>query len=985
MSHKGTSVTAGGSPRGAVESSSHRTLSTVNAWALSFGCIIGWGAFMMPGSTMLPMAGPVGTIVALTLGGLAMVVIAWNIQYMTNRYPDSGGAFSFTKHMFGYDHAFLCTWALVLAFIAIIWANATSIVLMSRFLLGSTFQVGFHYTVAGYDVYFGEILITLFTLVLFAFLSLGRKKIVTSIHTGFAITLFLGVVLCFVIVYIHEGGVGTSLDPPFLPTENEFSQVMNIFTLSPWAFVGYESVSHAADEFNFSRKRLFLIVVSAIACGTIVYSLITCISVMGTPSEYPNWFAYISDLGNLDGLKALPVFNAMQESAGNPGLLLLAFVIISALFTSLLGLFRSTSRLLLAASRDGIFRAWFAKTNKEDVPTNIILFVLLISVPVPFVGRAAIGWIVDVTSICASIAYFYISACALKAASQDNNLLGKAMGIMGMVVSFVFFSLPLIPQLLSINALATESYLIFAAWSILGLLFFRYIFGRDKEGRFGTSTIVWMAMLFMIFYTSTMWVRQATHVSTSEIVDQISDFYTQEYVVNNVDIPAATQRIEREFLLEESAHLQSSLLNNSLVQMVLIGISLIIMFNIYALMRKREREHDLIRMEAEKNSAAKTVFLSNMSHDIRTPLNAIIGYTNIAQREDTTEDEMREYLQKIDASSKHLLALINDVLEMSRIESGKMDLDPVACNMVEAIDEAYDMFATQMAEKHLDFVVDTAQVRDRYVICDKNRLNRVLLNLLSNAYKFTPEGGSVSVRLLQMDGAQRGMARFELRVKDTGIGMTPEFAERVFDAFERERNATVSGIQGTGLGMAITKSIVDLMGGTIDIDTAPGKGTEFIVDVTFDLLNAGEVAKIEKQEIEVATHAIDFSTKRVLIAEDNQINLEIAEFLMEDIGFAVDTATNGKEALDKIVSSPAGTYDVLLTDIQMPQMDGYELAHRVRRLSDPKIAEIPIVACSANAFQEDVQASLDAGMNAHLSKPIDLDVATRVLSQVLSS
>ncbi|MDO4807945.1 MAG: amino acid permease [Coriobacteriales bacterium] len=985
MSDKGTSVTATGSPGGAVDHGSTRTLSQVNAWALSFGCVIGWGAFMMPGSTLLPMAGPVGTIIALALGGLAMLVIAWNIQYMTNKYPDSGGAFSFTKHTFGYDHAFLCSWALVLAFIAVMWANATSIVLMSRFLLGSTFQVGFHYTVAGYDVYFGEVVITLLTLGFFGVLSMLRKRIVTSINTGFALALFFGVVFCFVFVYIHEGGIRTSLDPAFVPTSSPLPQVMSIFTLALWAFVGFESISHAVEEFDFSHKKIFLVMAAAIIGGTTVYVLTTLSSVMGTPHEYSSWFEYLGDLGNLSGLKALPMFNAIQEAAGDSGLLLLAFVIISALSTSLLGLYRATSHLILAIAKDGIFRQWYAKTNKEGVPTNAILFVMAVSVPVPFVGRAAIGWIVDVTSICASIAYCYISACAFKLAREEGNKYVLATGVVGMVVSAIFFVLPLMPMLTSINALATASYLIFAAWSILGLLFFRHIFHRDTKSRFGTSTIVWVAMLFIIFYTATMWVRQATHDTTISVVEEISNHYNEEYDEHHMELTGTERKEDSDFLENESAKVQNSLLKNSLIQMALVILSLAIMFNIYALIRKREREHDAQRLEAERNSSAKTVFLSNMSHDIRTPMNAIIGYTNIAQREDTTQEEMRDYLKKIDASSKHLLALINDVLEMSRIESGKMDLDPVPCDMREAMGEVYDMFATQMGEKHIDFAVDATQVSDRFVMCDKNRLNRVLLNLLSNAYKFTPEGGSVTVRLLQVKDAPEGKAHFELHVKDTGIGMTPEFAERVFEAFERERNATVSGIQGTGLGMAITKSIVDLMGGTIDIDTAPGKGTEFIVDVTFDLLNAGEVAKIEKQEIEEAQNVVDFSTKRILIAEDNEINLEIAEFLFEDVGFAVDTATNGQEALDKLVSSPAGTYDVMLTDIQMPQMDGYELAHAVRELSDPRIAGIPIVACSANAFQEDVQASLDAGMNAHLSKPIDLDVATRVLSQVLSS
>jgi signal transduction histidine kinase/ActR/RegA family two-component response regulator len=936
-----------------------------------------------------------GTTIAIVLGGIAMMVVAVNIQYMTNIYPDSGGAFSYTKRTLGYDHAFLCSWSLVLAFTAVMWANATSIVLMSRFLLGSVFQVGFHYTVAGYDVYLGEVVITLVTLGLFGLLSLGRKHLVTAVNTGFALTLFFGVLLCLFFVLTNNGGARVSLDPPFQPTGVPFLQVMSIVSLAPWAYVGFESVTHSASEFGFSPKRLLPLLVLALVCGAMVYVSTTIISIAGTPSYYPNWVAYIAELGNISGLTGLPVFHAIQRAAGQPGLTLLAFVIISALSTSLLGLYRATSRLILVVAEDEVIPSWFAKTNDEGVPTNAIKFIMAISVAVPFVGRAAIGWIVDVTSICASIAYCYISVAAFVVAKKHGDRRIMTCGMVGIAVSVVFFVLPLIPNLWSVTTLSTESYLIFAAWSILGLIFFRYIFQRDRQNRFGKSTIVWIAMLFIIFYTSTMWVRQAAHETTTKVMENISENYLEEYAMHRVHISDSTREDQLEFLEDESSRVQSSLLNTSLIQMLLVILSLGIMFSIYALMRKREREHDLSRLEAERTSAAKTEFLSNMSHDIRTPMNAIIGYTSIAQREGTTLEETRNYLKKIDASSQHLLALINDVLEMSRIESGKMDLEVGPCDLRETMDEVHDMFATQMAVKRIAFSVDASDVRDRYVLCDKNRLNRVLLNLLSNAYKFTPEDGAVSVRLLQVDPmaleqgsedvavAGQPMGHYQLRVKDSGIGMTPEFAKHVFEAFEREHNSTVSGIQGTGLGMAITKSIVDLMGGTIGIVTAPNQGTEFIVDVSFELLAEDEIAGLLSEHEVVDSQDVDFTNRHVLLVEDNDINREIAEFLLEDLGFEVTSAVDGQDALDTYLGAAVGTFDIVLTDIQMPVMDGYELAHKIRELADPARASVPIVACSANAFEEDIQASLAAGMNAHLSKPLDMAIVTQVLASVL--
>ena len=380
-----------------------------------------------------------------------------------------------------------------------------------------------------------------------------------------------------------------------------------------------------------------------------------------------------------------------------------------------------------------------------------------------------------------------------------------------------------------------------------------------------------------------------------------------------------------------------------------------------------------------------------MSHDIRTPMNAIIGYINLAKRPGTTPDELRTFLAKVEGSSQHLLALINDVLEMSRIESGKMDLEEVPCNLSKLMDGVRDMFATQMANKGIVYTVAAHGIKHPRVFCDKNRLNRVLLNLISNAFKFTPEGGAVHVSLSETGAVTEGSAAYELRVKDSGIGMSPEFAAKVFEAFERERTSTVSGIQGTGLGMAISKSLIDLMGGTIRVSTASGEGTEFIVNIRFRVQDAGATADGATGATAdgatgagaVAPSAPDFTTMRVLLTDDVDINREIAVMLLSDLGFTVETAVNGKEALDKVAQADAGYYDAVLMDIQMPVMDGYEACRAIRALPDAAKARIPIVAMTANAFAEDVQKAADAGMNAHIAKPIDISAMTQTLTDVL--
>ena len=401
-------------------------------------------------------------------------------------------------------------------------------------------------------------------------------------------------------------------------------------------------------------------------------------------------------------------------------------------------------------------------------------------------------------------------------------------------------------------------------------------------------------------------------------------------------------------------------------------------------LKRNQAELIAAKTRAEEGSKAKSQFLSNMSHDIRTPMNAIIGYTNLAQRKGTTLADIKDFLKKIDSSSKHLLALINDVLEMSRIESGKMEIEPIDTDLKQTLDEVRDMFNTQMQGKEINFVVDTSGVKNSYVMCDKNRFNRVLLNLLSNAYKFTPKGGKISVTLKQLGDAKDDSADYELRVKDSGIGMTKEFAAKVFEAFEREKTSTVSGIQGTGLGMAITKSIIDLMNGNIKVETAPGQGTEFIVNVSFKLSDKIPEVEEDDEQVEESAQEINFEGMRLLLADDIEVNREIAVMILETAGFEVDTAENGQQVVEKLSASEPNYYAAVLMDIQMPIMDGYAAARAIRELENKELAKVPIIAMTANAFSEDVQHAKDAGMDDHIAKPIDVPKMMETLKKVVS-
>ena len=518
---------------------------------------------------------------------------------------------------------------------------------------------------------------------------------------------------------------------------------------------------------------------------------------------------------------------------------------------------------------------------------------------------------------------------------------------------------------------------------------------------------------------------------------------------------------------------------------------------------------------AETANRAKSTFLSNMSHDIRTPMNAIIGFTTLALSNIDDTERVKDYLGKTLASSNHLLSLINDVLDMSRIESGKLHLEEVEVNLSDVLHDLKTIVSGQIYAKQLELYMDVMDVTDEDVYCDKTRLNQILLNLLSNAIKFTPAGGTVSVRVRQLAGKVRGCGQYEFRIKDNGIGMSPEFAQKIFEPFERERTSTVSRIQGTGLGMAITKNIVDMMGGTIEVQTAQGKGSEFIIrvplrvqtehrpvekiteleglkalvvdddfntcdSVTKMLVKVGmraewtlsgkEAVLRARQSIEMSDvyHAYiidwrlpdmngievtrrirslnddtpiiiltaydwsdieveakaagvtafcakpmflsdlretlmsalgqkqtdaaqgllpdknaDFKGKNILLVEDNELNREIAQEILREYGFLVDSAENGAVAVEKVSTAAPGSYDLVLMDVQMPIMDGYTATRQIRALDDPARAKLPILAMTANAFDEDRRNALESGMNGFLSKPIVIGDLVQELHKIL--
>ena len=374
--------------------------------------------------------------------------------------------------------------------------------------------------------------------------------------------------------------------------------------------------------------------------------------------------------------------------------------------------------------------------------------------------------------------------------------------------------------------------------------------------------------------------------------------------------------------------------------------------------------------EANRANKAKTQFFSNMSHDIRTPMNAIMGFSKLAIEEIDNKENLKDYLTRIDSASEHLLNLINDILDMSRIESGKMELSANPVNLKTLIMECAEMIRVKMDENRLSFNVDVNEMGDDIVECDKLRFNQVVLNLLSNAYKFTPEGGTVSLsgKLLK----RNDKLTYEIRVKDTGIGMSKEFTEHIWEAYSREKTAAVRETQGTGLGMAIVKNIVNMMNGAITLISEIGEGSEFIIELPMTPVQAKNADEGHDKDVEDAMKK-DYSGVTVLVVDDTPFNLKLVERLLVKFGITVRTTESGIEALQQLKASKPGEINLILMDVMMPVMDGLEATRRIRALEDKELASLPVIAMTANAFETDVKKAFDAGMNAHIAKPFTME------------
>lgn len=1006
-----------------------RYLSPLGVWALSFGSAVGWGAFLMPGTVFLPVAGPVGTAIGIGIGALVMLILGFNYHCLIKRYPDSGGAYSYVKRICNHDHGYLCAWFLILTYMAIAWANATALAVVGRKIFGGIFSIGAHYTVAGYEVYLGEVALSAFALFVVTAIFLVSKRMAARVQSIAAIILCAGIITVLCAVLLPHDGAVSAVTPPFSAKGTIAVQIISIIALAPWAFVGFENISHSVEEFKFPIRRLFLILLSVILTSVFAYVGLVLVAASTCPQRCSGWQEYVAALDAFDGVMGIPTFYAAEQALGKGGVALLCFTALAAIVTGLIGHLLAASRLLYALSRDGLMPKWFGRLNRDGSPYNSFIVLTAISCLIPFAGRTAIGWIVDVTTIGACIAYCYVSYCAIQVARAAKNMLVITTGAIGFLISLAFIMYFLVPNFWAVGVFAEESYFVLAGWSILGFVVFRGIFSRDKAHRLGKSTIVWLAMLFLIFFASHMWVRQATHRMTSSVVTHISDHYEREFETTHTLSPGE----DEEFLDGQRNIIDTVLTRDNFVQMVLVVFALGIMFSIYSTMSRREREA----------AKAKEYFFSTVSHDIRTPLNAIIGYSQMLKLGFKNQEEQDRAVNSILISSDTLLRLINDILDLSNIEAGRMsiDVEPTDCSLL--LNEIVTSFHVAAHKNNVELRTKIEPMPK--LMLDPQRLRQIAFNLIGNGIKFT-EKGYVEVRSSFTAEKGEPFGTFHFEVEDTGIGIKEEDQEKITSPYVR-LGSKLARNGGTGLGLSICKELIHVMGGKLEISSQLGKGSKFwfdIPDVKIKESDAKEEPSApksavssggdenrkseEKAPVDVAkekaanlpqkpdespaakpptpvpvitpvtslkavadAHTFATATEhgsehkssaRLLLVDDSKMNLMVLKALLKRLGhFEVETALDGKEAYERLQKKDLPRFDAVLTDMWMPEMDGAGLASVIRE--HPELFSMPIYVVTADVeLQKDYA---EKGFDDILLKPVTIDLLKSKCSQLFDN
>ena len=557
-----------------------KNLSPAAVLSFSIGTSIGWGSLVVTNNAYLGQAGPLGSVIGMVIGAVIMLVISRSYAYLMRAYPEAGGAYSYVRETFGHDHGFLASWFLALSFLAILWANATSLPLFAHYFIGDTFRFGRLYEIFGYEVYLGEVLMTVAAILFFAFLCSKFKRLVAGMMVGMAILFTLGIIACFVAAMVRRD---SPMSPGFVPDSNAVSQIVKIACISPWAFIGFESISHSTEEFSFGSGKIFRIFVISVITTTVLYICVMLLSVTAYPPEYGSWLEYIKDLSNLDGIKALPAFYAADHYLGGAGVAILMLTLLSLVFTSFIGNITALSRLFYALAKDEIIPARFCRINRYGIPGRAVMLVAAFSVLIPLLGRTAIGWIVDVTTLGATLVYGFVSAAAARLAGDCRDRSERITGLIGIAACIGFGMYILIPNLFGFGMMETESFFLFVVWAVLGFIYFRFILRHDTHKRFGRSIIVWIALLSLVLFVSMVWMNRSILDATDRGMGNVEDFYTAAGIAE-ADASVVTEQMDM---------IRAVSTRSIVVVVVLFAIALGILLNNYRTMSKKAMYHEL--------------------------------------------------------------------------------------------------------------------------------------------------------------------------------------------------------------------------------------------------------------------------------------------------------------------------------------------------------------------------------------------------------
>ena len=560
-----------------------RDLSPLSVIAFSLGTAIGWGSLVVTSSTYLTKSGIAGSIIGMLLGGLVMLIISRNYSYMMQIYPEAGGAYAYSREVFGRDTGFLTAWFLGLTYLSVLWANATSIPLFSRYFIGPVLQFGRLYSVFGYDIWLGEMLITMAAILLIMFLCIRARRVSVILMTVLAAVFVIGIAAAGLAAIT---GHRTTWQPLYVPETKAISQIIRIAVISPWAFIGFESVSNSTEEFSFKTSRIFRIFVISVAITTALYIIVTVMSVTAYPERYGSWLEYIRDRGNLEGIEALPAFYAANHYLGRTGVSILMAALLSLIITSLIGNTTAASRLVFAMGRDGMLPEKFGTLTESGAPRHALLLVGLVSVLIPFIGRTAIGWIVDVTTICATLIYGLVSAATMVKAKRRADMIERVTGIAGVVIMAAYALYTLLPDLFTTGDIERETFFLFIAWSILGFVFFRILLYRDKSRKYGQTIIVWVSMLSLVLFISLVWMRQSMIEANNRMYDNIHGYYEE--------MGDAGREADEEYIRQQMITMEAEDTKTIIMAIGMFAFALIVMFSNYSYMNKRNRESERV-------------------------------------------------------------------------------------------------------------------------------------------------------------------------------------------------------------------------------------------------------------------------------------------------------------------------------------------------------------------------------------------------------